>query len=193
MNAEEDLFVLIFILGFLFLRVVLRVLVAAIDLNRQAREPPYQFCFSEDFWGFLFWVGVGLFRGVLTLRCVVIAVFEGKVKYFYYRLKYRLGLLGPISSVTTSALGRIDLLAPAPLKLVRFPAYSPLPVTALPSMSLFPKSSIRPLGLAHLCRSHPCGSIRPVAKMATNLGEDREPRIARTDTEADVTTNTGHQ
>src|SRR6266705_3510030 len=69
---------------------------------------------------------------------------------------------------TTSAVGRIDLLAPAPLKLVRFRAYSPLPVTALPSMSLFPKSSIRPLGLAHLCRSHPCGSIRPVAKMDTN-------------------------
>ncbi len=70
--------------------------------------------------------------------------------------------------VITSAVGRIDLLAPAPLKLVRFPAYSPLPVTALPSMSLFPKSSIRPLGLAHLRRSHPCGSIRPVTKMDTN-------------------------
>ena len=27
----------------------------------------------------------------------------------------------------------------------------------------FPKSSIRPLGLAHLCRSHPSGSIRSVA------------------------------
>ena len=63
-------------------------------------------------------------------------------------------------SVASSAFGRIDLLAPARLKLVRFPAYSPLSITALPSMSLFPKSSFRPLGSAHLCRSHPCGSIR---------------------------------
>ena len=40
----------------------------------------------------MFWFGLRLFMGVLTLRCVVIAVFEGKVKYFYYRLKYMFGL-----------------------------------------------------------------------------------------------------
>ncbi len=31
-------------------------------------------------------------------------------------------------------------------------------------MSLSPKSSIWPLGLTHLCRSHPCGSIRRVRR-----------------------------
>jgi hypothetical protein len=38
-----------------------------------------------------------------------------------------------------SVEGRTDLLAPAYLKLLRFPARSPLPIATLPSMSLFPK------------------------------------------------------
>jgi hypothetical protein len=39
----------------------------------------------------------------------------------------------------------LDSLAPAHLKLVRFPTRSPLPIAALPSMSLFPNA---PFGLS---------------------------------------------
>ena len=102
------------------------------------------------------WEGGDLFSGLCRNREPHCCLWRIAPNYRHFKLGHY------------PALGRIDLLAPAPLKLVRFPAYSPLPVTALPSMSLFPKSSIRPLGLAHLCRSYPCGSIRPVAKMATN-------------------------
>jgi hypothetical protein len=38
-----------------------------------------------------------------------------------------------------SKLRKLDSLASAHLKLVRFPAHSPLPIAALPSMSLFPE------------------------------------------------------
>ena len=53
-----------------------------------------------------------------------------------------------------------DSCAPAHLKLVRFPSSLAATHRGFAFYVAFAKSSIRPLGLTHLCRSHPCGSVR---------------------------------